>query len=225
MNFQDQKVQTIWPLFVGLVIIHCPTDALHVEITSAFHIFFVLIMCTMFCRSRVWTPDLTSWSFYWSQVWFPGSVACFRPLDSVAYVRHFESVQVVYGSFLFAVQPQKILSQEPLKSCHWMPLVKASSSPFQLFRAGLRHEQPITACQDHVPIMWVYFEQCLMWFSAVVLHTLVTNHTKVEAVAVAQSCIVKELIQKKVSCLLEHQQTPGSCGQVYSWWSWFFQCQ
>ncbi len=40
----------------------------------------------VFCRSRVQTPDHAARSFYWSQVRFRGLVACFRLVESVAYV-------------------------------------------------------------------------------------------------------------------------------------------
>ena len=39
-----------------------------------------------FSRSRVRTPAHAARSFYWSQVRFRGLVACFRPVESVAYV-------------------------------------------------------------------------------------------------------------------------------------------
>ena len=84
--FQDQKNQMVWPLFVELAIIRCQPDAFHMEIMSEFHIFYVIFVIMMFCRSRVQMPDLTAWSFYWSQVWFPSPVTGFRPVD-VAYVR------------------------------------------------------------------------------------------------------------------------------------------
>ena len=39
-----------------------------------------------FCRSRVRTPDHPARPFYWSQVRFLGQIACYRPVESVAYV-------------------------------------------------------------------------------------------------------------------------------------------
>ncbi len=36
--------------------------------------------------SKVWTPGQTVWFFYWSWVWFPGQIPCFRPVWFMAYV-------------------------------------------------------------------------------------------------------------------------------------------
>ena len=47
---------------------------------------FVFLIYMMFYSSRVQTPDLTAGSFCRHRVWLLGLTACFRPIESLAYV-------------------------------------------------------------------------------------------------------------------------------------------
>ena len=78
-------VSRSWPMSIGHVLCGGAIN---------FTVHTIIIFCRSWFmwwreigRSRVQTLDQTAWSFYWSWVWFPGQVACFRPVWFMAYVR------------------------------------------------------------------------------------------------------------------------------------------
>ena len=89
--------------YVGQDLHYCVISSIAFYVIVWIHRSWFMRLC-WFSRSRVRTPDRTVRIFYWSWVRFPGQIACFRPVWSVAYVTVWQWLWTITNFIQFDIQ-------------------------------------------------------------------------------------------------------------------------